>query len=112
VTNLSGGSGSDALTIREGTKLYGQSILMDQIVGNPQQVADQLIAIWDETGCDEFLATSTYTPGSFTEFSDMVVPVLQKYGVSRRRYTGKTLRENMRLPGSQARDVSIHRGLS
>jgi FMN-dependent oxidoreductase (nitrilotriacetate monooxygenase family) len=98
VTNLNKGSpgdGDGALTIREGTKLYGQSILMDQIVGNPQQVADQLIATWEESGCDGFLCTSTYTPGSFTEFSDMVIPVLQKYGLSRRQYTGKTLRENL-----------------
>jgi FMN-dependent oxidoreductase (nitrilotriacetate monooxygenase family) len=94
VTNLNKDP-ENALTIREGTKLYGQSILMDQIVGNPQQVADQLIAIWEETGCDGFLATSTYTPGSFTEFTDMVVPVLQKAGVYRRKYTGQTLRENL-----------------
>jgi FMN-dependent oxidoreductase (nitrilotriacetate monooxygenase family) len=94
-TTQANGARAGAMTIREGTKLYGQSILMDQIVGNPQQVAEQLITVWEETGCDGFLCTSTYTPGSFTEFSDMVIPILQKYGVSRRRYAGKTLRENM-----------------
>lgn len=87
--------GHDKLTIREGARLYGQSILQPQIVGSAEQVAEQLITLWEESGGDGFLCTSTYTPGSFTDFVDLVVPVLQKYKVFRREYTGRTLREHL-----------------
>jgi long-chain alkane monooxygenase len=83
------------LTIRDGTRMYGQSILMDQVVGTPDQVAEQLITTWEETGADGFLVTSTHTPGSFTEFTDLVAPILQRHGVARRAYTGQTLREHI-----------------
>ena len=64
-----------------------------QIVGDPEQVADQLVALANESGVDGFNITPTYTPGSFAEVVDLVVPVLQHRGVFRKEYAGRTLRD-------------------
>ena len=37
-------------------------------------------------------------PRSLNEFVDLVIPELQRRGMFRKEYTGKTLRENMGLP--------------
>jgi len=87
--------GREALTLREAAKIYGASVGMPQIVGTPEQVADQLEILIEETGGDGFNITPTYTPGSFDEFVDLVVPLLQKRGVHRKEYTGRTLREHL-----------------
>ncbi|HVB81514.1 MAG TPA: LLM class flavin-dependent oxidoreductase [Candidatus Binataceae bacterium] len=83
------------LTLREIGKIYGGSVAMPQIVGTPEQVADQMEYIMKEADADGFNITPTYTPGSFDEFVDLVVPILQKRGVHRKEYTTKTLRESV-----------------
>jgi len=88
--------GHEKLTIREGARLYGQSILQPQIVGTAEQVTEQLITLWEESGGHGFLCTSTYTPGSFTDFVDLVIPQLQKYKVFRHDYTASTLRGHLK----------------
>jgi alkanesulfonate monooxygenase len=39
-----------------------------------------------------------YLPGGLDDFVDRVVPELQRRGLFRREYEGKTLRENLGLP--------------
>ena len=91
----SGDLGRDKLTMREVGKIYGATIGCPQIVGTPEQVADQMEAILDETGGHGFNITPSTMPGSLTEFVDGVVPILQKRGVHRTEYTGQTLREHL-----------------
>ena len=45
-------------------------------------------------------------PGGLDEFVDRVVPELQRRGIFRREYEGKTLRENLGLPRPENRFVS------
>ncbi|GAY09618.1 coenzyme F420-dependent N5,N10-methylene tetrahydromethanopterin reductase and related flavin-dependent oxidoreductases [Pseudonocardia sp. N23] len=87
--------GLDAMTIREGARAYGQSVLMPQLVGTPQQVADELISLWEESDGDGFLVTCPVRPGGYAEFSDLVVPILQKAKVYRHDYEGSTFREHL-----------------
>jgi alkanesulfonate monooxygenase SsuD/methylene tetrahydromethanopterin reductase-like flavin-dependent oxidoreductase (luciferase family) len=68
---------------------------MPQLVGTPEQVADQLEAIWHETGCHGFNLTPTITPSSVEEFVDEVVPILQRRGIFRTAYAGETFRDNL-----------------
>ncbi|HET6334743.1 MAG TPA: LLM class flavin-dependent oxidoreductase [Polyangiales bacterium] len=84
----------EKVTLRTAAALYGRGVAQPQIVGDPEQVADQLAALVDESGIDGFNITPTYTPGSFAEIVDLVVPVLQQRGVFRKDYTGATLREH------------------
>jgi alkanesulfonate monooxygenase SsuD/methylene tetrahydromethanopterin reductase-like flavin-dependent oxidoreductase (luciferase family) len=84
----------EKVTLRTAAALYGRSVAQPQIVGDPEQVADQLIALAEESTVDGFNITPTYTPGSFSEVVDLVVPVLQQRGVFRKDYTGSTLRDH------------------
>jgi FMN-dependent oxidoreductase (nitrilotriacetate monooxygenase family) len=82
-------------TLREAAMRWGLAVGIPQIVGTPEQVADQLEAIWRETGCHGFNLTPTITPSSVEEFVDEVVPILQRRGIFRKEYTGETFRENL-----------------
>ncbi|WP_339171075.1 LLM class flavin-dependent oxidoreductase [Solibacillus sp. FSL R5-0691] len=67
------------------------------IFGSPSEIADQLIEWVDEEAADGFNLMPPYFPGGFTDFIDLVIPELQKRGVFRTEYEGKTLRENLGL---------------
>ena len=49
-------------------------------------------------GCDGFNVMFPYLPGGLDDFVDKVVPELQRRGMFRREYEGRTLRENLGLP--------------
>jgi alkanesulfonate monooxygenase SsuD/methylene tetrahydromethanopterin reductase-like flavin-dependent oxidoreductase (luciferase family) len=49
----------------------------------------------DDGGADGFMLIATYTPGCFEEFTDLVVPELQRRGRFRSRYEGSTLRDHL-----------------
>ncbi|MDH0731638.1 LLM class flavin-dependent oxidoreductase [Pseudomonas sichuanensis] len=65
------------------------------LVGNPEQVAEQLIDWLDDTGLDGFNLTRTVTPESFEAFIDLVVPELQRRGRYKTAYAEGTLREKL-----------------
>ena len=83
------------LTLRAMAQMHGQSVGFPQIVGTPEQVADQLEAYYQQAGGDGFMLTMAYAPGAIEEFVALVVPVLQQRGLLRTEYTGKTLRDNL-----------------
>jgi FMN-dependent oxidoreductase (nitrilotriacetate monooxygenase family) len=69
-----------------------------ELVGTPEQVADKMADTMAAVGGDGFLIT---TPVQSTnrrtviEVCDGLVPVLQRKGLVRTEYTGKTLKENL-----------------
>ncbi|MGG7598573.1 LLM class flavin-dependent oxidoreductase [Pseudomonas sp. WC1] len=65
------------------------------LVGDPGQVAEQLIGWLDDTGLDGFNLTRTVTPESFEAFIDLVVPELQRRGRYKTDYAEGTLREKL-----------------
>lgn len=85
----------EKVTLRTAAALYGRGVAQPQIVGDPEQVADQLLALVKESDIDGFNITPTYTPGSFAEVVDLVVPVLQQRGVFRKEYAGDKLRDHL-----------------
>jgi alkanesulfonate monooxygenase len=73
------------------------------MVGTPQMIADQ-IQEWLETGAsDGFNVMFPYLPGGLDDFVNLVVPELQRRGLFRTEYEGKTLRENLGLPRPENR---------
>jgi FMN-dependent oxidoreductase (nitrilotriacetate monooxygenase family) len=85
-----------SLTLREMALRHGQSVGFPQIVGTPEQVADQLEEYFERAGGDGFMLTMAYTPAAIEEFVSLVVPVLQRRGRLRTEYQGQTLREILR----------------
>ncbi|MDR3461289.1 MAG: LLM class flavin-dependent oxidoreductase [Beijerinckiaceae bacterium] len=67
-------------------------------VGTPTTIADQMEEWLVGEGCDGFNVMFPYLPGGLDDFVDKVVPELQRRGLFRREYEGKTLRENLGLP--------------
>ena len=82
-----------SLTLREMALRHGRSVGFPQLVGTPEQVADQLEDYYERAGGDGFMLTMAYAPGAIEEFVSMVVPVLQRRGRLRSDYRGATLRE-------------------
>ncbi len=66
-----------------------------EIVGTFRDIADHLQAVFEAGVCDGFVLTPTMFPGMFEQFCRSVVPELQRRGLFRTEYTGRTLRENL-----------------
>ncbi|GAA0284138.1 LLM class flavin-dependent oxidoreductase [Rhodovulum strictum] len=68
------------------------------VVGSAVQVADTLQE-WFETGAaDGFNILPPWLPTALDDFVDLVIPELQRRGLFRTAYEGRTLRENLGLP--------------
>ena len=89
------GADGKAITLREAASKWALSVAIPQIVGTPEQVADEMERIWRETGCHGFNLSPTTNPDSIDDFVDQVVPLLQRRGVYRTEYEGKNFRENL-----------------
>ena len=68
------------------------------IVGTPAYVADRLEEWFVGHGADGFNVMPPILPTGLDDFVDQVIPELQRRGLFRREYEGKTLRENLGLP--------------
>lgn len=62
--------------------------------GTPEQLADEFER-WLEAGADGFNIFYTMMPGSFEDFVEHVVPLLQQRGLMQREYAPGTLREKL-----------------
>jgi alkanesulfonate monooxygenase SsuD/methylene tetrahydromethanopterin reductase-like flavin-dependent oxidoreductase (luciferase family) len=89
------GAERQGLTMGEAARQFGVSELCPQIVGTPETVADHFCDLFESHACDGFVLTPTTMPGMYEQFCRSVVPILQKRGVFRKEYTGRTLRENL-----------------
>ena len=67
-------------------------------IGTPQQVADQMQEWFENGAADGFNYVPAALPAGITDFVDLVVPELQRRGLFRTEYEGKTLRENLGVP--------------
>lgn len=68
------------------------------IVGSVQQIADTLQDWFENEGADGFNILPPWLPTGLTDFVDLVIPELQRRGLFRTAYEGRTLRENLGLP--------------
>lgn len=68
-----------------------------QIVGTPSQIADQLEAWFVHEAADGFNVMPPVQPTGLEDFVQLVVPELQRRGLFRTAYEGRTLRENLGL---------------
>jgi hypothetical protein len=64
-------------------------------VGSPEQVADFMEEWIDDTGMDGFNMAYVTTPGTFADFIDLVIPVLQERDLFKTDYSEGTYREKL-----------------
>jgi alkanesulfonate monooxygenase SsuD/methylene tetrahydromethanopterin reductase-like flavin-dependent oxidoreductase (luciferase family) len=67
-----------------------------ELVGTAKTVADRMQEIFEAGVCDGFVLSPVNFPGMFEQFCRSVVPELQRRGLFRKEYGGRTLRENLR----------------
>jgi len=85
------------LTVRQlAQRLGGYSGLA--MVGTPVTIADTMEEWLVTQGSDGFNVMFPYLPAGLDDVVDRVVPELQRRGIFRREYEGKTLRDSMGLP--------------
>jgi FMN-dependent oxidoreductase (nitrilotriacetate monooxygenase family) len=85
------------LTVRQLAQRFGGYAGL-AMVGTPATIADTMQEWLETEGSDGFNVMFPYLPEGLDDFVDRVVPELQRRGLFRREYAGKTLRENLGLP--------------
>jgi hypothetical protein len=56
-----------------------------------------------DEAADGFNIMPPYLPGSFNDFVELVIPELQRRGLFRTEYSGRTLRDHLGLPRPPSR---------
>ncbi|MFK4997549.1 hypothetical protein ACI2OX_08430 [Bacillus sp. N9] len=71
------------------------------VVGTPEQIVDTLEEWVEVAGVDGFNIAYAISPGTFKDFADYVVPVLQERGRVPFNYEGTSLRDQLFGKGDQ-----------
>jgi alkanesulfonate monooxygenase SsuD/methylene tetrahydromethanopterin reductase-like flavin-dependent oxidoreductase (luciferase family) len=69
------------------------------LAGTPGMIADYVEDWFKDGACDGFVLPPPIFPGTYEEFGRIVVPELQRRGLFRTEYAGRTLRENLKNAG-------------
>jgi len=88
-------------TVSEFIQISGRGRVHNPIVGGPKEVADRLEQWFVERACDGFVVSATHVPGAYEDFVRFVVPELQRRGLFRKDFSGRTLRDNLGIPVPQ-----------
>ncbi|MBE1491814.1 LLM class flavin-dependent oxidoreductase [Plantactinospora soyae] len=86
------------LTVRQLLARLGGGRGHRTFVGTPEQIADTIEEWFGSGAADGFNIMPPLLPSGLEEFVDHVVPVLQRRGLFRTEYTGRTLRDHYGLP--------------
>ncbi len=73
------------------------------ILGTAETIVDTLEDWFQDGAADGFNILPPWLPTGLDDFVDLVIPELQRRGLCRTAYEGKTLRENLGLPFPQNR---------
>jgi len=90
----------EGLTLRQVLIRSSNSNAHFSAIGTVKDVADQLQHWFEEGACDGFNFLPAVNPFSLEEVMSKVVPELQRRGICRTEYEGRTLRENLGIPAA------------
>ncbi len=93
----------DNLTVRRLAQIVGGSYGALELIGTPATIADQMEEWLVTNACDGFNVMFPFVPEGLDDFVDRVIPELQRRGLFRKEYEGRTLRENLGLPRPENR---------
>jgi FMN-dependent oxidoreductase (nitrilotriacetate monooxygenase family) len=91
------------LTIRQLAMRVAGARGKSVVKGTPVQIADYMQEWFEQGAADGFNIMPPYLPGALNEFVDLVIPELQRRGLFRTEYEGKTLREHLGLRRPESR---------
>jgi N-acetyl-S-(2-succino)cysteine monooxygenase len=93
----------DNLSMRQIAQVVAGARAKLVMVGSPKQLADQMEQWYVEEAADGFNVMPPYLPGALDDFVELVIPELQRRGLFRTEYAGRTLREHLGLPRPASR---------
>lgn len=102
--NLLSEAREEGLTLRQLYLRYAAGFGHWRVIGSVSQVADLIEEAFTQGAADGFAISSPVLPGSLADFATMVVPELQRRGLFRTEYEGKTLRDRLGLARPARRD--------
>ncbi len=88
----------EGLSIRQLARRYATSNGHLIFVGTPRAMAELMEEWLRAEAADGFMLLQPYFPTPLANFVRLVVPELQRRGIFRTEYEGRTLRENLGLP--------------
>jgi FMN-dependent oxidoreductase (nitrilotriacetate monooxygenase family) len=92
----------EGLTVRQLAQRVGGYAGL-AFVGTVGSIADEMQEWLESQGADGFNVMFPWLPGGLDAFVDKLIPELQRRGIFRREYEGRTLRENLGLPRPENR---------
>lgn len=95
-------------TIRELYEFIAGARGHREIVGTPEQIADQLQEWFENGAADGFNVMAPTFPEGLKDIVDLVIPELQRRGIFRTEYEGTTLRENLGLKSPKKSGFELH----
>jgi alkanesulfonate monooxygenase SsuD/methylene tetrahydromethanopterin reductase-like flavin-dependent oxidoreductase (luciferase family) len=98
----------EGLSIRELAIKTAGSAAGLTVHGSVAQIADLMEEWFRKDGCDGFNLQPSTFPGGSDDIFNLLVPELQRRGLFRADYEGRTLRENLGLPRPPSRYQSNH----
>ncbi|SEU09779.1 FMN-dependent oxidoreductase, nitrilotriacetate monooxygenase family [Salinibacillus kushneri] len=91
-------------TVEEIKNFVGIGGMSAFTVGSPEQVADTMEEWVREADVDGFNIAYALTPGTFKDFIEYVVPILQERGLVQTEYSGTTYRDRLFNQGDHLPD--------
>jgi len=88
----------DNLTIRQLYTTIAAGFGSRILIGTPKQIVDEMEAWVEAEAADGFNICPAVLPLGLEEFAEMVTPELQRRGLFRTDYSGRTLREHLGVP--------------
>ena len=92
----------DKLTVRQLAQRLGWHSGL-AMLGTPKMIADEMEEWLESRASDGFTLQFPYLPEGLDLFIERVIPELQRRGLFRTAYEGRTLRENLGLPRPENR---------
>ncbi|HEV7268286.1 MAG TPA: LLM class flavin-dependent oxidoreductase [Falsiroseomonas sp.] len=99
----------DNLTIRQLYTLVAAGNGHRTVVGTPADIADAMQDWFERDAADGYNILPPWLPGGLADVVEMVVPELQRRGLFRTEYEGRTLRENLGVPWPTHRRAALAR---
>jgi alkanesulfonate monooxygenase SsuD/methylene tetrahydromethanopterin reductase-like flavin-dependent oxidoreductase (luciferase family) len=87
----------EGLSIRQVAQHFAGARGHWRLIGTAADIADEMEAWFLGGACDGFNVMPAWFPGELDDFVDLVIPELQRRGLFRTRYEGRTLRANLGL---------------
>lgn len=85
----------EKLTLRQAARRFAENQAHNVVAGSPSTIADVMQEWFEKGAADGFCVMPPFYPRGVENITNLLIPELQRRGLFRTEYEGKTLRENL-----------------